>query len=212
MVISEALSWGIPVLSTNIAGIPEMFQDGVEGFLFTPGDDAAALHALNAIYNADDNQRATFHDAAKARYAEMFDLDLMVERYRHLLFQMAPPVVLIDMDGTLVDWDAGFTAAWNNRCAVDRTRSYYMEQCVDSEFFHEAELLSHSQGFFENLPAMAGGIDALKEMKAAGLSVYIATAPVMTSRFCVQEKVNWVRNHLGEVWLDKLILCLDKVI
>ena len=38
MVISEAMSWSIPVLTTNIAGIPEMFSaDGVEGFLYSPG-------------------------------------------------------------------------------------------------------------------------------------------------------------------------------
>ncbi len=43
MVISEAMSWSIPVLSTNIAGIGEMFVDGQEGYLFAPGDDAKAL-------------------------------------------------------------------------------------------------------------------------------------------------------------------------
>lgn len=34
MVIPEAMSWAIPILSTNIAGIPEMFSDGVEGKIY----------------------------------------------------------------------------------------------------------------------------------------------------------------------------------
>lgn len=50
MVISEAMSWGIPVISTNIAGIKEMFTDGLEGFHFAPGDEASALHGMQQIY------------------------------------------------------------------------------------------------------------------------------------------------------------------
>ena len=58
MVISEAMSWGIPVLSTNIAGIPEMFNDGVEGFLFAPGDDQKAVRVMNLLYEDKDDLRA----------------------------------------------------------------------------------------------------------------------------------------------------------
>jgi glycosyltransferase involved in cell wall biosynthesis len=39
MVICEALSCSLPVLSTNIAGIKEMIDDGVEGYLFDINDD-----------------------------------------------------------------------------------------------------------------------------------------------------------------------------
>ena len=31
----------------------------------------------------------------------------MVEKYRELLLQVAPPLILVDMDGCLVDWDQG---------------------------------------------------------------------------------------------------------
>jgi glycosyltransferase involved in cell wall biosynthesis len=50
MVISEAMSWYIPVLSTNIAGIKEMYTDGVEGFLFAPGDSDKALLSMEAVF------------------------------------------------------------------------------------------------------------------------------------------------------------------
>jgi len=36
--ILEAMSYGKPVLSTNIAGIPDIISDRENGFLFTPGD------------------------------------------------------------------------------------------------------------------------------------------------------------------------------
>ena len=34
-------------------------------------------------------------------------LSLQVEKYRELLLQVAPPLILVDMDGVLVDWDQG---------------------------------------------------------------------------------------------------------
>ena len=111
----------------------------------------------------------------------------------------------------IVDWDAGFRQAWNDRSPIYRENSYYMEWCVGEEHRDEALLLAHSAGFFENLPPMEGAITALQEMESEGFKVYIVTAPILTSFHCVQEKVNWVRKHLGEKWLDKLVLCTDKV-
>lgn len=36
-IISEALSVGLPIIASRIGGIPELVQDGENGFLFTPG-------------------------------------------------------------------------------------------------------------------------------------------------------------------------------
>jgi len=38
MVILEAMALGIPVVASNIEGIPELIEDGVNGFLFNAGD------------------------------------------------------------------------------------------------------------------------------------------------------------------------------
>lgn len=38
MVILEALSFGLPIISTNIAGIPDTVLEGKNGFLLSPGD------------------------------------------------------------------------------------------------------------------------------------------------------------------------------
>lgn len=209
MVISEAMSWGIPILSTNIAGIPEMVTDGQEGYLFSPYDDAAALECMKILTRSVEIRDA-MGQAGKRRFQTMFDIDIMVEKYRKLVLSVAPPTILVDMDGVLVDWDKGFLQSWNNRCEVDRSKSYFMEQCVSAEYKQQAELLMLSEGFFENLPPMFGGIEAIHEMVDDGYRVLICTSPIITSRYCAQEKLNWIRKHLGEVWLDKVVICLDK--
>jgi glycosyltransferase involved in cell wall biosynthesis len=38
MTILETMLYGIPNISTNIASIPEVIKDGVNGFLISPGD------------------------------------------------------------------------------------------------------------------------------------------------------------------------------
>lgn len=210
MVISEAMAWRIPILSTNIAGIPEMLTDGIEGFLFAPGDSKTAITGMNEVVN-DPVLCRLMGLAGAVRFASVFDLEIMVENYRELMFKVAPPVLLLDMDGTIVDWDAGFRDLWAERSRIDRKQSYYMQQCVENEFYREAELLMLEEGFFENLPEMPGAIQAMKEMEECGFKLIICTSPILTSRHCAQEKLNWVRKHLGESWLDKIVLSSDKV-
>jgi len=67
-----------------------------------------------------------------------------------------------------------------------------------------------SQGFFKGLPEMAGGVRAVKQLVSSGYDVFICTSPILTSRYCAQEKWEWVREHLGEEWLRRLILTCDK--
>lgn len=68
-----------------------------------------------------------------------------------------------------------------------------------------------SKGFFADLEPMDGALQAIHEMQADGLKLYICTAPLRYSSFCAQEKIDWVRHHLGDSWLDSMILCQDKV-
>jgi glycosyltransferase involved in cell wall biosynthesis len=58
VVIMEAMALGCPVLTTRIAGIPELVLDGVTGWLIAPGDIDELTRALENIATADD---ATLH-------------------------------------------------------------------------------------------------------------------------------------------------------
>jgi colanic acid/amylovoran biosynthesis glycosyltransferase len=48
-VIMEAMATGLPVVSTNIGGIPEMVTENENGFLVQPGDAAAMADAIERV-------------------------------------------------------------------------------------------------------------------------------------------------------------------
>lgn len=47
--ILEAETYGLPILSTAVGGIPEIVSDGGNGFLFTPGDKVAMKTAVDKL-------------------------------------------------------------------------------------------------------------------------------------------------------------------
>jgi colanic acid/amylovoran biosynthesis glycosyltransferase len=50
-VIMEAMATGLPVVSTNIGGIPEMVIENETGFLVSPGDTTAMANAIEKVIN-----------------------------------------------------------------------------------------------------------------------------------------------------------------
>jgi len=49
LVVHEAIRCGVPVVSTDVGPIPEAIRDGVNGFLYQPGDVRTALAHLHAL-------------------------------------------------------------------------------------------------------------------------------------------------------------------
>merc|ERR1712048_439663 len=212
MVLAEAMARGKPVLATGIAGIPEMVDNGVEGFICGEEDTPACVvewaQRMETLASSA-TLRQQMGQAGLQRYQKQFRLNHMVEQYKHVALRLAKPIVLVDMDGCLVDWDRGFLNAWNGRTPVDR-RHYEIEKCVPADKYQEAVALFESEGFFRGLPEMCGGVSALNRLITSGFEVMICTSPVANSRYCAQEKWEWVREHLGDAWLKRLILACDK--
>ena len=51
VVLMEAMAASIPVVTTRIAGVPELVEDGVSGLLVSPGDVDALQAAVSALIN-----------------------------------------------------------------------------------------------------------------------------------------------------------------
>lgn len=73
-VLMEAMSCGLPVLSTRISGIPELIDDGVHGRLTPPGDAQALAAALGELID-DSALRHRLGAAGEARMRADFAMD-----------------------------------------------------------------------------------------------------------------------------------------
>lgn len=80
MSILEAMSAGIPVISTNVGGVPEVIDSGVSGILINPGDVNALSEAILLLMK---NKLLWDSVAINARsdYDELLSEDIMVRRF-----------------------------------------------------------------------------------------------------------------------------------
>ena len=72
-VIMEAMATGLPVVSTNIGGIPEMVNENETGFLVQPGETAAIADAIERVVN-DCSLAANLGHSAYERARTLFSI------------------------------------------------------------------------------------------------------------------------------------------
>lgn len=70
--ILEALAYGKPVIGAAIGGIPEMIEDGVNGYLFTSGSQSELRSALEKIIALPGSQIADMGRAAREKVERNF--------------------------------------------------------------------------------------------------------------------------------------------
>lgn len=75
-VLMEAMSTGLPVISTRHSGIPELVDDGVDGYLVDEGDVDAFARVLAGLVNAD----ADMGKRARLKIEEKFNMDTQNDR------------------------------------------------------------------------------------------------------------------------------------
>jgi glycosyltransferase involved in cell wall biosynthesis len=73
VVLMEALAAGLPVIATRITGVPELVEDGVAGFLVSPGDAHALADAIGRLAALPDRGRG-MGAAGRARVQAEFDI------------------------------------------------------------------------------------------------------------------------------------------
>jgi glycosyltransferase involved in cell wall biosynthesis len=68
----EAMATGLPVITTAVGGVPEIVDDGVQGFIIAPGDDEALAQRTELLLARTD-LRLRMGDAARAKALGRFD-------------------------------------------------------------------------------------------------------------------------------------------
>jgi D-inositol-3-phosphate glycosyltransferase len=87
--ITEAMSFGTPVLSTRVFGVPELIEDGVTGYLCAMRDLADLAAGLDRVLGASDAERAVITQAAEQRVRGRHDPAAYAAQIRALLDGLA---------------------------------------------------------------------------------------------------------------------------
>ena len=80
MVVREGMSFGLPIVASNVGGIPEQINDGIEGFLVQPGDSKVLAEALRKLI-MDPGLRKQMGKKSYKRATELPTWDNVCERF-----------------------------------------------------------------------------------------------------------------------------------
>lgn len=81
--ILEAMRAGLPIISTNVGGIPEAITDGVEGLLVSPGSVNELTNGLERLIK-DQQLRVSLATHARHRFETDFTLEQMASRVKRI--------------------------------------------------------------------------------------------------------------------------------
>jgi colanic acid/amylovoran biosynthesis glycosyltransferase len=91
-VLKEAMAVGLPVVGTRHAGIPELIEDHVSGFLVPQRDEAALAAALERLARAP-AEGVAMGRAGRAKVEQDYDIDRLNDRLAGLLEHLIRPEV-----------------------------------------------------------------------------------------------------------------------
>jgi 5'-nucleotidase len=92
---------------------------------------------------------------------------------------------------------------------MDDTICDYKSHHAKIKAIHEMAWPQSMPGFFLHLKPLPNAIESLKELEKH-FEVCILTRPSVLNLHCYSEKAEWVRDHLGEEWLERLYLAPNK--
>lgn len=85
MSIIEAMSVGLPIVSTTVGGIPELVQTGKNGMLVPPGSVDCLAQALNELIHQPDTV-LSYGQKSRCVFEAGFSADRMYEKFRALYY------------------------------------------------------------------------------------------------------------------------------
>jgi glycosyltransferase involved in cell wall biosynthesis len=87
LVILEAMSKGLPIISSKMGGIPEIVTSGKEGILIEPGNHSQLNLAINTLINNDELIQ-TMGKAGITKFQSCFSTEIMINKYIEIYDQV----------------------------------------------------------------------------------------------------------------------------
>ena len=128
--------------------------------------------------------------------------------------ELLPMHILFDQDGVLSHWGNGFSShpqlePHPNIPRHEDQRSFNLKEGLTDEEAMVVDNVFNTMSY-RNLEPIEGAIEAYKKTVEAGFHVSIVTSPWWDNPTCLQDKADWVAEHLGEDARRNMILSGDK--
>jgi glycosyltransferase involved in cell wall biosynthesis len=83
-VILEAIMQEVPVVATNVGGIPEIITNGKDGFLVEAKNTEALAEKIEYVLSLPEEERKKIEENAKKIVEEKFSIEKMIKEYENL--------------------------------------------------------------------------------------------------------------------------------
>lgn len=83
-VIMEAMAVGVPVVATNVGGVPELIKNGETGFLVEPKNPKTLAEKIEHVLNLPEEERNRVGEKARRVVKEKFSIEKMVNEHEGL--------------------------------------------------------------------------------------------------------------------------------
>lgn len=126
--------------------------------------------------------------------------------------------VLVDMDGVIANWGKQWDIELE---AMDlgpqfprhaEQTSFNLKENLSDEDAAIVDEIMACEGFYAELEEIEGAFIALRQILRMGHDVRIVTSPWISNPTCASDKINWVRERLGEEWAKRVVITTDKTI
>jgi glycosyltransferase involved in cell wall biosynthesis len=78
------MAHGLPIIATNVGGIPELIEEGKNGFLVPPGDEISLANAIMKMIELGSKGRYIMGLKNKEKIETQFSSRKMVNSYLHI--------------------------------------------------------------------------------------------------------------------------------
>lgn len=114
-------------------------------------------------------------------------------------------IALIDMDGTLVDYDAAMWAALEPLCSPEEIQAFEADPCSfhaleDRHDYMKArmDLIKASSGWWRRMPRIERNFEVVEMLRDRGFDLYILTKGPWLATNAWTEKVDWCRVEIPD--------------
>lgn len=86
-VVMEAMAFELPIISTNVYGIPELIEDGISGILVPPKNEEILVENIELLYK-NEKIREKLGEKANERVKSMFEVNKMIDKYDNIIKEL----------------------------------------------------------------------------------------------------------------------------